>query len=110
MSVDYNELLYEKMKQEYDAFIEELKQMSPEEVIEHAYEKVFKEEILIECEATDLTPHEAKALYREKYPLDRVYQDWRDSDASYMDLIKDTLQDSAKDAYKELKEKQRESR
>lgn len=36
---DYNTLLHEKMKQEYNEFIEELKQMSTEQIIEHAYEK-----------------------------------------------------------------------
>ena len=110
MAVDYNVLLYEKMQQEYNSFIEELKQMSPEQVIEHAYEKVFKEEILTECDVTDLEPQQAKALYLEKYPLDRVYRDWLDNDCSYMDMIKDTLQDSAKDELKELKDKQKESR
>ena len=37
MAVDYNELLYEKVQGEYDAFIEELKRMTPEQVNESAY-------------------------------------------------------------------------
>ena len=31
MAVDYNELLYEKLQAEYNAYIESLKQMTPEE-------------------------------------------------------------------------------
>lgn len=107
---DYNTLLHEKMKQEYNEFIEELKQMSTEQIIEHAYEKVFKEEFLNECEATVLEQQEAKALYLQKHPLDRIYRDWLDNDFSYMDIIRDTLCDSAKDAVKEHRAKQRESR
>ena len=42
MAVDYNELLYEKVQAEYDAFVEELKRMTPEQVIDRAYEKVTK--------------------------------------------------------------------
>ena len=48
--------------------------------------------------------------YLEKYPLDRIYQDWLKSDVSYMGMIRDTIDDSAKDAVKERREKQRESR
>ena len=42
MAVDYNDLLYEKMQQEYDAFIAGLKLMSSEQIIDSAYEKVIK--------------------------------------------------------------------
>jgi len=107
---DYNDLLYEKMQQEYDAFIAGLKLMSNEQVIDSAYEKVIKSDILIECENGRLDQKEAKALYLEKYPLDRIYQDWLKSDVSYMGMIRDTIDDSAKDAVKERREKQRESR
>ncbi len=110
MAVDYNDLLYEKMQQEYDAFIAGLKLMSSEQVIDSAYEKVIKSDILIECENGRLEQKEAKALYLEKYPLDRIYQDWLKSDVSYMGMIRDSIDDSAKDAVKERKEKQRESR
>ena len=47
MAVDYNELLYEKVQAEYDAFIEELKRMTPEQVIDRAYEKVTKENMVM---------------------------------------------------------------
>lgn len=110
MAVDYNELLYEKVQAEYDAFIEELKQMTPEQVIDKAYEKVIKEDLVTEIQHGSLEQTEAKALYREKYPLDRMYQEWLDTDVSYMDLLKDSIDDTAKKAVKEMKEKQRESR
>lgn len=38
---DYNTLLHEKMKQEYNEFIEELKQMSTEQIIEHTHSKIL---------------------------------------------------------------------
>ncbi len=110
MAVDYNELLYEKVQAEYDVFIEELKRMTPEQVIEKAYEKVIKEDLVTEIQHGSLEPNEAKALYREKYPLDRMYQEWLDADVSYMDLLKDSIDDTAKKVVKEMKEKQRESR
>ncbi len=38
-----NQILYRRMSQEYDAFIEKLKHCTPEEIIKASYEKVFKE-------------------------------------------------------------------
>ena len=110
MPIDYVELLYEKVQAEYDAFIEELKRMTPEQVIEKAYQKVIKEDLVTEIQHGSLGQTEAKALYREKYPLDRLYQEWLDTDVSYMDLLKDSIDDTAKKAVKEMKEKQKESR
>ena len=110
MAVDYNVLLYEKVQAEYDAFIEELKQMTPEQVIDRAYEKVTKEKMVMVIQENNLEPYEAKALCREKYPLDRMYQEWLDTDVSYMDLLKDSIDDTAKKAVKATKEKQRERR
>ena len=107
MAVDYNELLYEKVQAEYDAFIEELKRMTPEQVIDRAYEKVTKENMVMVIQENNLEPSEAKALCREKYPLDRMYQEWLDTDVSEMQMLKDSIDDTAKKA---VKEKQKESR
>ena len=54
MAVDYNELLYEKVQAEYDAFIEELKRMTPEQVIERAYEKVTKKNMVTIIQENEL--------------------------------------------------------
>ena len=62
MAVDYNELLYEKLQAEYNAYIESLKQMTPEQVIENAYQKVFKEDLIIAFESVNLEPLEAKEI------------------------------------------------
>lgn len=107
---DYNALLYEKVQAEYDAFIEELKAEPAENAIKKAYEKVFKEEMVGICEFADFDRKEAKAMYLEKYPLDRMYRDWLKSDVSYMDMLRDSVDDSLKTAAAERRDKQRESR
>lgn len=72
MAVDYKELLNEKVQDEYESFIAELKGMPSEKVIEHAYEKVIKEDLVICIENGDFSRAEAKALYQKKCPLDFV--------------------------------------
>ncbi|MCM1296517.1 MAG: DUF3848 domain-containing protein [Muribaculaceae bacterium] len=107
---DYNALLYEKVQAEYDAFIGELKTKPAEEVLERAYEKVFKEEMVGICEYANFDRKEAKAMYLEKYPLDRMYQDWLKNDVSYMDMLRDSVDDSLKTAAAERRDRQRDSR
>lgn len=107
---DYNALLYEKVQAEYNSFIKELKSKPIDQVIESAYEKVIKEDMVSICESADFEEKEAKALYLEKYPLDRMYQDWIKNDVSYMDMLRDTIDDTAKASARERREKNRESR
>ena len=60
MAVDYNDLLYEKAQKEYDDLIAELKELPSEQVIERAYEKVIKENILCILEDSQRDQKEAK--------------------------------------------------
>ena len=110
MQKDYNKLLFDKVQAEYDAFEESLKQMTPEEIIGKAYQKVFKEELVNGIDISNLTQTEAKALYLESNSLDRLYKDWMESNHSYMDILRDSIDDSAKEAVKRMKERHRESR
>lgn len=68
------------------------------------------EAILCILEDSQRDQKEAKALYLEKYPLDRAYQDWLKSDVSETAMLRDSIDDTAKDVVKERREKQRESR
>lgn len=79
-------------------------------LLERAYEKVIKENILCILEDSQRDQKEAKALYLEKYPLDRAYQDWLKSDVSGTAMLRYSIDDTAKDVVKERREKQRESR
>lgn len=107
---DYNILLYDKMKAELDKFIAELKKKSPEQIIELAYELTIKEDLLSVFENTDFSQEEAKALYSQKYPLDSLYQEWLSNDLTYMDQLRETVDDKIKSAVKEMKDKQCGSR
>ena len=91
--MNLNDRVYEKLSAEYDAFIESVKAMSGEEAIKHAYEKVFKEDIVLCFEGGDmqLSPKQAKALLAEKKPLDYLYNTWLDTDCSYMDMLRDSI-------------------
>lgn len=100
-----NQQLYEKLSQEYSRFIDGLKQLSPEEIIEHSYEKVFKEDILTCFECDDMPYAKAKALLSLKNPLNDLYEEWLSTDCTHMDMLRDCINDRAISALKELKSK-----
>lgn len=107
---DYNELLYNKVQQEYDNFLEELQQMPAEEIIERAYEKVIKEEFVCICEYDELPQLQAKALYNLKNPLAELYQEWLSDDLSLTEDLKYAIQWRAESAIKETQNKAKDCR
>ena len=92
---DYKNLLIQKVQSEYDEFIESLKKLPSEKVIDFSYEKVIKEDLVTSIESTNLDEIQAKSLYRLKYPLDYCYREWLDNDLSHMEMLEDTINDAA---------------
>ncbi len=87
--------LHEKMTVEYLNYIVELKKQPPEKIVEGAYEKVLKEEILLSVQGNDMPDEKAQALLDLDYPLDELYQEWCASDYSYTDMILDSINETA---------------
>ncbi len=106
---DLKQKLYEKLEQEYYDFIEELKIMPPEQIIAHSYEKVFKEDILMCFEESDLDYEKTKALCELEKPLDLLYDEWLSTDDSYMEMLRDCIDRFADNelAYREENEMER---
>lgn len=85
--------LYEKMSAEFERFKEELKTKPPDAIIDKAYEVTFKTEILTFFEVDDfLDEDDAQALLSHKDPLDKLYCGWLDTDSSYLDNIRDSVE------------------
>lgn len=110
MEQDYNVKLYEKAYEEFQGLQNRLCEMTGAQAMEHAYEKVVKEDILACMEMGSLDDRDAKALYKKNYPLDFVYQEWLSNDFGHMGMLADTLASASNIAYKDMKISQRESR
>lgn len=105
---ELNNKLYEKMKAEYDSFCAKTMELPPKEILEKSYEKVFKEDILC-CFENDTLPYDkAKALYKLEYPLDEIYESWLNNDCSYMEDLRDTINDRCDFLVKEMKAKHKD--
>lgn len=102
--------LYEKMQAEQDEFKAELLTKSPQEILEKAYSYYIREDILIEIENGNLSSRQMRALLKEDAPLASLYDEWLSNDYSYMDMIRDTIDEYADKQANYLDEKKREDR
>lgn len=66
------DLLYERAKAEFDARMEELAALPPKEILDHAYEKIIKEDFLCHLEE-GLDEWETDALLSYPQPLTALY-------------------------------------
>lgn len=105
MNTNKNTALYEKMAAEQDKFRDWLKSHPPEEILNHAYEYTVREDILMAMEELDLPQSRAAALLASPSPLADVYKEFADRETSYMDVVRDSIEqraEAALDAQREL--------
>lgn len=101
------EELFSKMQQDYKVFIEELKQCSSDKILDSAYEKVMKENILEEFtpDFKHYDMEKIKALNTNPKPLNRLYQEWFKADIGIHMLFEDSIYDTLQDIVNEQKNK-----
>ena len=105
MNTDKNTALYEKMAAEQDKFRDWLKSQPPEEILKHTYEYTVRKDILMAMEELDLPQSRAAALLASPSPLADVYKEFSDRETSYMDVVRDSIEqraEAALDAQREL--------
>lgn len=73
-----SELLYNKVKAEYDKFISDMQKEPVGVVIESAYEIVWKDNITqyLENENPDISQKQYAALMKSNNTLDEIYEEW----------------------------------
>lgn len=111
---DLKEKLEEKMYKEYQELVNELKESTPEKIIDRAYELVVKDEIIGQIKEMSLDENELKALIKEPKLLSECYEDWRNADGALGEIVSYTITDTIgiieENYRKEMNKKSRESR
>jgi hypothetical protein len=89
----YQEQLYAKFKREYNSFMNKLRELTPDQIVEHAYEKVCKEDILRVFENRELlSDAQTRMLLARDCGLNDFYDAWLDRDADTLDLIRESVE------------------
>ena len=93
------ELLFEKMSVEQDKFRDWLKTQPADEILNHNYEYIVREDIVMAMEDINLSEEMAKMLLNSSSPLSDVYDLYLKQETGYMDDIRDTITNLANKLY-----------
>ena len=83
----WNTTLYKQMFAEQEQFRDWLLTQPPQEILNHAYEYVMREDILLSLEYNDLTDAQVAALLSSSAPLADVYKTFDKMESSHMEEI-----------------------
>ena len=92
---ELNTKLYEKMFDEQEQFRAWLLTQTPEEILNHSYEYVMREDIVLSLEYNDLSEKQCKALLKSPHPLEDVFKEFEKRETNHMENIRDTIESHA---------------
>lgn len=92
---ELNTKLYEKLFAEQESFKGWLLTQPPEEILNHAYEYVIREDIVLAMEYHDVTDAQAKALIASPSPLAEIFHDFEKIEGDHMDTIRECIEKRA---------------
>ena len=76
---EYNKLslaLSTKLRSEYDTFVEETKKLTPQEIVDRAYQLTFKHDLMATVNDCDFSREEFNALLNAPNALETMYNEW----------------------------------
>lgn len=86
--------LFQKVEKELDSFKQELRQKTPDEIIENAYKLTAMNGIIGELKERSFDYNELKALLKEDNLLSEFYEDYRNSDGKLCENVQYTMEDT----------------
>ena len=92
---ELNTKLYEKMFDEQEQFRAWLLTQMPEEILNHSYEYVMREDIVLSLEYNDLSEKQCKALLKSTHPLADIFKEFAKRETNHMENIRDTIESHA---------------
>ena len=69
-----SDMLYEKMYAELDAYREQLKRLSPNDILAKASEYAVKQDIVMHVASAFVDDHTATVLLKAEKPLEEIYE------------------------------------
>lgn len=104
MNEELKNTLMDKLSREQNKYRDWLKGQPPEEILHHSYEYIVREDILMSMEELTLSEAETRALLLSPSPMAILYDKFSDLETGYMDTIRDSIEDTAKDEAKKLRD------
>lgn len=91
-SEELNFELYRRLLSEQESFRDELLSLPPEQILNHAYEYIVREDIVMSLEESNLSGRQTRALLTSEHPLEDIFLRWENSESSHMKEIRDVIE------------------
>ena len=89
---ELNTALYKRVFAEQEKYREWLLSQPPDEILNHCYEYMVREDIVLALEEYDLSDKQCKALLKLLSPLADVFRDFEKRETDHMDNIRDAIE------------------
>jgi hypothetical protein len=91
------ERVFDRAKLEYEDYVDRVKEMPPEKIIDEAYKLtiLYDLHISLEPETSKFSAEQLKALLSLDSPLWSLYNEWQRRDVTYLYDMKDVIEDVA---------------
>ncbi len=96
-----HDALYKKFSAEQTDYRAWLLKQPPEEILNHTYEYTVREDFLMTMENIELCPEQAVALLWKGITLGDLFRSFTKVETGYMDILSETVENTAKDILKE---------
>ena len=88
--------LYGRLADEYNEYIDGVKKLPPEKIIDEAYKITMSSDIKFSFDdCSKFSTEQLKAIMSLENPLWELYQEWQDRDCTYMDSITEMIEEVA---------------
>ena len=89
---ELNTALYQKVFAEQEQYRAWLMNLPPGEILDHCYEYVVREDIVLSLEEHDLSDKQCKALLKSPCPLADVFKEFEKQETCLMENIRNAIE------------------
>ena len=93
-----SDALYQKLGKEYDAFIDNVKKLSPQEIVDSAYQITNKYDLMCFVRESSMSREEYMALLNAPNTLETMYSEWIYMDTDRSDDLERCFHKTAREA------------
>ena len=97
----FSQILCDRAEAEQQAYIRELRENSPNVIIDVSYQKAVRDELLYTLKETDLSVNQLKNLLKHEYPLEACYNEWIKNDLSMKEVLEVSVHNCADKEFQE---------
>ena len=97
----FSQILCDRAEAEQQAYIRDLREKSPNVIIDVSYQKAVRDELLYTLKETDLSVNQLKNLLKHEYPLEACYNEWVKNNLSMKEILEVSIQNCADNKFQE---------